>query len=47
MHWSDSCSGHYIDQVWRIGIARGIRFALTRREIFSGDHVFRPHRSGV
>jgi hypothetical protein len=41
--WSDSRSGHYADQVWRIGLARTNSLCvLTGRAIHPGDPVFRP-----
>jgi hypothetical protein len=41
--WSDPRSGHYADQVWRIGLARKDAFCvLTGRPIRRGDPVFRP-----
>ncbi|SKC81277.1 protein of unknown function [Burkholderia sp. CF099] len=44
--WSDSQTGHYADQVWRLGLAREDGFcALSGRPIGRGDEVFRPRRS--
>lgn len=41
--WSDPRSGHYADQVWRIGVARTNSFCvLTGMSIRRGDSVFRP-----
>jgi hypothetical protein len=41
--WSDPRSGHYADQVWRIGVARSNSFCvLTGMPIRRGDPVFRP-----
>jgi hypothetical protein len=41
--WSDPRSGHYADQVWRIGLARMDSFCvLTGMPIRRGDPVFRP-----
>lgn len=41
--WSDPRTGHYADQVWRIGLARMDSFCvLTGRPIRRGDPVFRP-----
>jgi hypothetical protein len=43
VRWSDPQSGHYADQVWRIGVARGPSFCvLTGMRIGPGDPVFRP-----
>jgi hypothetical protein len=44
--WSDSQSGYYAEQIWRLGFARNDGFcALTGRPIAEGDDVFRPRRS--
>ncbi|SEJ75737.1 DUF3331 domain-containing protein [Paraburkholderia diazotrophica] len=44
--WSDPRSGHYADQVWRIGLARVDAFCvLTGMPIWCGDAVFRPRVS--
>ena len=44
--WSDSQTGHYAEQVWRLGLARSDGFcALSGRPIVEGDDVFRPRRS--
>jgi hypothetical protein len=44
--WSDSQTGHYAEQVWRLGLARNDGFcALSGRPIVEGDDVFRPRRS--
>ncbi|WP_229518108.1 DUF3331 domain-containing protein [Paraburkholderia terrae] len=44
--WSDSRTGHYADQVWRLGIARiSAHCVLTGKQILRGDPVFRPRAS--
>ena len=44
--WSDSQTGHYAEQVWRLGLARNDGFcALSGQPILQGDDVFRPRRS--
>ena len=44
--WSDSQTGHYAEQIWRLGLARDDGFcALSGRPIVRGDEVFRPRRS--
>ncbi|MFP3605972.1 DUF3331 domain-containing protein [Paraburkholderia sp. SIMBA_053] len=44
--WSDSQSGHYAEQVWRLGLARNDGYcALSGLPIMEGDEVFRPRRS--
>ncbi|WP_087733175.1 DUF3331 domain-containing protein [Paraburkholderia piptadeniae] len=44
--WSVPRSGHYADQVWRIGLARVDSFCvLTGMPIWRGDSVFRPRVS--
>ncbi|WP_338941276.1 DUF3331 domain-containing protein [Paraburkholderia sp. 22B1P] len=44
--WSDSQTGHYAEQIWRLGLARNDGFcALSGRPIVEGDEVFRPRRS--
>ncbi|MHB9841682.1 DUF3331 domain-containing protein [Paraburkholderia terrae] len=46
--WSDSQTGHYAEQVWRLGLARNDGYcALSGRPIVEGDEVFRPRRSAV
>jgi hypothetical protein len=46
--WSDAQTGHYAEQVWRLGLARDVGFcALSGRPIVPGDDVFRPRRSVV
>lgn len=41
--WSDPQSGHYTDQLWRIGVSRRrSHCALTGMPICRGDRVFRP-----
>jgi len=46
--WSDAQTGHYAEQVWRLGLARDGGFcALSGRPIVQGDDVFRPRRSVV
>ncbi|MGY6126952.1 DUF3331 domain-containing protein (plasmid) [Paraburkholderia strydomiana] len=41
--WSDPQSGHYIDQIWRKGVARTPSFCtLTGTRIRPGDSVFQP-----
>ncbi|WP_227747287.1 DUF3331 domain-containing protein [Paraburkholderia franconis] len=46
VYWSDPQSGHYADQVWRLGIAhRPSNCVLTGMPIHLGDTVFRPHAS--
>lgn len=44
--WSDPRTGHYADQVWRLGVARmNARCVLTGTQIRLGDSVFRPRAS--
>ncbi|MEM5341159.1 DUF3331 domain-containing protein [Paraburkholderia azotifigens] len=44
--WSDSQTGNYAEQVWRLGLARDDGLcALSGRPIVEGDDVFRPRRS--
>ncbi|CAN7665164.1 DUF3331 domain-containing protein [Paraburkholderia sp. SIMBA_054] len=46
VYWSDPRSGHYANQVWRIGIARINAFcALSGMPICRGDAVYRPRVS--
>ena len=46
IYWSDSQTGHYAEQIWRLGLARDDGFcALSGRPIVRGDEVFRPRRS--
>jgi len=46
VYWSDPRSGHYANQVWRIGIARIDAFcALSGMPICRGDAVYRPRVS--
>ncbi|MEI6002300.1 DUF3331 domain-containing protein [Paraburkholderia bengalensis] len=46
--WSDSQTGHYGDQIWRLGFARTSGFcALSGQPIRAGDDVFRPRRNVV
>ncbi|WP_245254317.1 DUF3331 domain-containing protein [Paraburkholderia sp. LEh10] len=41
--WSDSTTGYFGEQVWRIGLAHGRSFcALSGMPIKIGDSVFRP-----
>ena len=41
--WSDSTTGHFGEQVWRMGLAHGHSFcALSGMPIKIGDSVFRP-----
>ncbi|WP_227747340.1 DUF3331 domain-containing protein [Paraburkholderia franconis] len=41
--WSDSTTGYFGEQVWRMGLAHGRSFcALSGRPIKIGDSVFRP-----
>jgi len=41
--WSDSTTGYFGDQVWRMGLAHGRSFcALSGMPIKIGDSVFRP-----
>jgi hypothetical protein len=48
VYWSDSQTGHYAEQIWRVGLARHDSFcALSGKPIHSGDEVFRPRRSVV
>ena len=46
--WSDSQTGHYVDQIWRLGLARVEgACALSGRPIAFGDRVFRPRRTAT
>ncbi|MFM0114989.1 DUF3331 domain-containing protein [Paraburkholderia nemoris] len=46
--WSDSLTGHYAEQLWRLGLARVAGFcALSGRPITCGERVFRPRRSSM
>ncbi|ALL66468.1 Protein of unknown function (DUF3331) [Paraburkholderia caribensis MBA4] len=46
VYWSDPRSGHYANQVWRIGVARIDAFcALSGMPICRGDAVYRPRVS--
>ncbi|WP_279636277.1 DUF3331 domain-containing protein [Paraburkholderia hospita] len=46
MFWSDPRTGHYSDQIWRLGFARIDGFcALSGKPIAEGDQIFRPLRS--
>ena len=46
IYWSDSQTGHYAEQIWRLGLAREDGFcALSGRPIRPGDDVFSPRRS--
>jgi len=46
--WSDSQTGHYAEQIWRLGLARNDGYcALSGRPIVEGDEVFRPRRSAI
>lgn len=41
--WSDSCSGHYGHQTWRLGYAKQDALCvLTGAPILKGDRVFLP-----
>jgi hypothetical protein len=43
--WSDAQTGHYSEQVWRLGLARNDGYcALSGQPIVEGDDVFRPRR---
>lgn len=43
VYWSDPRSGHYANQVWRMGVARIDAFcALSGMPICCGDVVYRP-----
>ncbi|BEU27474.1 DUF3331 domain-containing protein [Paraburkholderia sp. 22B1P] len=43
VRWSDARTGHYGDQIWRIGLARIVAFcALTGSPIYPGDAIYRP-----
>nr|WP_082625054.1 DUF3331 domain-containing protein [Paraburkholderia caribensis] len=45
--WSDSRTGHYAEQVWRIGLAREDSFcALSNLPIARGDRIYRPCKIG-
>jgi hypothetical protein len=45
--WSDSRTGHYAEQVWRLGLAREDAIcALSNQLIARGDKVYRPCRVG-
>lgn len=46
IYWSDSQTGHYAEQIWRLGLAREDGFcALSSLPIWTGDDVFSPRRS--
>ncbi|WP_082845406.1 DUF3331 domain-containing protein [Paraburkholderia caribensis] len=46
--WSDSQTGFYAEQIWRLGLARYDGYcALSGRPIGEGDEVFRPRRSAA
>jgi hypothetical protein len=50
VRWSDPCLGHYANQLWGIGLARGAAICvLSGKPIRRGDLIFRPrvHRSHV
>jgi hypothetical protein len=43
VRWSDSQSGYYGEQIWRIGVSRShARCSLTGQLICPGDTIFRP-----
>lgn len=43
IHWSDSRSGHYAEQLWRLGRSRiNSVCVLSGAPIAAGDKVFRP-----
>jgi hypothetical protein len=45
--WSDPCLGHYANQIWGIGSARGDAIcALSGERIRRGDSIFRPRAYG-
>jgi hypothetical protein len=47
VYWSDPRSGHYGDQIWRIGLARvDSHCVLTGLPIRRGDPIFRPRLFG-
>jgi hypothetical protein len=44
--WSDSQTGHYAEQTWRLGLARTDGLCvISGRPIAAGEEVFRPRRS--
>ncbi|POR47711.1 uncharacterized protein DUF3331 [Paraburkholderia eburnea] len=46
--WSDSTSGHYTEQLWRLCIARKRgQCALTGSNIQRGDKIYRPFVRGT
>jgi hypothetical protein len=46
--WSDSQTGYYAEQLWRLGLARVAgSCALSGRPIACGEKVFRPRRSAI
>ena len=46
--WSDSQTGFYAEQIWRLGLARHDGYcALSGRPIGQGDEVYRPLRSAT
>ncbi|WP_109476081.1 DUF3331 domain-containing protein [Paraburkholderia sp. C35] len=46
--WSDSQTGHYAEQIWRLGLARNDGYcALSGLPIVEGNDVFRPRRSAT
>ncbi|WP_374956940.1 DUF3331 domain-containing protein [Paraburkholderia sp. BL18I3N2] len=45
--WSDALSGHYSDQMWRLGRSQVTAVCvLTGTPILIGDPIFRPHCRG-
>ena len=45
--WSDSTTGRYDDQIWKLGVARcGDTCALTGATIRRGDVIYRPYARG-
>jgi hypothetical protein len=44
--WSDACTGHYAEQLWRLGLARRDGYcALSGHAVHEGEFVFRPRSS--
>jgi len=45
--WSDPCLGHYANQIWGMGSARGDAICvLSGKRIRRGDPIFRPRAYG-
>ncbi|WP_241025052.1 DUF3331 domain-containing protein [Burkholderia sp. Ac-20384] len=46
--WSDSQTGHYDEQIWRLGFARNDGLCvISGQRIVAGDKVWSPRRSAA